>query len=278
MRAIRRLGTTPRERDDTTRVSGSPDILELDDGSFAIIGVDITDELGRQPLPDARCAPDERIVRITRQTLLDARSDIPAEQMPPPAALLSGSKRLSLDEFRAEFAAAWSRLSRRFLKLECWQHYQEVEASGSHAAFDRGNIARARELLRQEAQADRPLYEDVRRKGIDYARIRLVRRPLTPYLRYEMIAYAMRGEMGENIQIVEVPATLTPLPNADYFDFLLFDNECALIHDCGTAATGKLRGGWLVRDPSAVADLENKALTLRQRARPIAEFPAAQKN
>jgi hypothetical protein len=77
MRVIRRLGTTPKERDETTNVSGSPDILELDDGSFAVIGVDITDQLGHQPLPDARCAPDERIVRVTRKTLLAARKDIP---------------------------------------------------------------------------------------------------------------------------------------------------------------------------------------------------------
>jgi hypothetical protein len=47
MKAIRRLGDTPAKRGDTTNVSGSPDILELDDGSFAVIGVDITDELGR---------------------------------------------------------------------------------------------------------------------------------------------------------------------------------------------------------------------------------------
>lgn len=79
MKATRRLGTTPAERGETTNVSGSPDILELDDGSYAVIGVDITDELGRQPLLDARCAPDERIVRITRRTLHDARKDIPAK-------------------------------------------------------------------------------------------------------------------------------------------------------------------------------------------------------
>jgi hypothetical protein len=77
LRALRRLGATPEERDDITNVSGSPDILELDDGSYAVIGVDITDELGRQPLLDARCAPNERIVRVTRKTLLAAKKDIP---------------------------------------------------------------------------------------------------------------------------------------------------------------------------------------------------------
>ena len=77
MRAIRRLEKTPKERDETTNVSGSPDILELDDGSFAVIGVDITDELGYRPLPDARCAPNERIIRLTRKTRLAAKKDIP---------------------------------------------------------------------------------------------------------------------------------------------------------------------------------------------------------
>ncbi|MCT9931571.1 hypothetical protein N5079_15255 [Planotetraspora sp. A-T 1434] len=77
MRAIRRLGVTPVERGDTTAVSGSPDILELDDGSFAVIGTDITDRLGLQPMKDARCAADERIVRISRATLISAKKDIP---------------------------------------------------------------------------------------------------------------------------------------------------------------------------------------------------------
>jgi hypothetical protein len=77
MKATRRLGTTPVERGDTTGVSGSPDILELDDGGFAVIGVDITDEIGTQPLSDARCAPNERIVRISRRTLVAAKRDIP---------------------------------------------------------------------------------------------------------------------------------------------------------------------------------------------------------
>jgi hypothetical protein len=77
MRAIRRLGKSPKERGDTTGVSGSPDILELEDGSFAVIGEDITDRVGRQPLFDAKCAPNERIVRVTRATLVSAKNDIP---------------------------------------------------------------------------------------------------------------------------------------------------------------------------------------------------------
>jgi len=79
MKAIGRLGKTPAERGDTTSTTGSPDILTLSDGAFAIIGVDITEALGPNPLKDAQCAPNERIVRITRTTLIAAKKDIPDE-------------------------------------------------------------------------------------------------------------------------------------------------------------------------------------------------------
>lgn len=77
VRVVRRLGKIPADRGDTTGVSGSPDLLELDDGTFAVIGEDITEEVGVQPFRDAKCAPNERIVRITRSTLISARNDIP---------------------------------------------------------------------------------------------------------------------------------------------------------------------------------------------------------
>jgi hypothetical protein len=76
MKATRRLGRTPTELGNTTGVSGSPDTIELDDGSIGVIGTDITDQLGREPLPDARCAPGERIVRIPRNTLFYAAKDV----------------------------------------------------------------------------------------------------------------------------------------------------------------------------------------------------------
>jgi hypothetical protein len=79
MKAIRRIGKTPTERGDTTGMSGSLIFWSWTMGSFAVIGVDITEELGRRPLADARCADNERIIRITRGTLIAAKPDIPEE-------------------------------------------------------------------------------------------------------------------------------------------------------------------------------------------------------
>jgi hypothetical protein len=173
-------------------------------------------------------------------------------------------------EFSHEFAAAWAAMTTRFLKVECWQEYREIEAAPSQEAYRRGDIALAQELLRAEAEADRPLYADISRSGIEFARIRLVKPPLTPYLRYEMMAYRIRAAMGETIEVVELPATAA-LPSADYFDFLVFDAAVALVHDYGTGSTGHQSGGWLVRDRRAVASLADKALRLRAGARPLGE-------
>jgi hypothetical protein len=55
-----------------------PDILELKNGDFAVIGSDITAEAAGELPPGSGCGVGERIVRIPRQTLVLARSDIPA--------------------------------------------------------------------------------------------------------------------------------------------------------------------------------------------------------
>ncbi|MFD8075767.1 hypothetical protein ACFV3E_24320 [Streptomyces sp. NPDC059718] len=60
-------------------MSGStcPDIFELSDGRFAVIGTDMTSELDGALPSDAGRADDERIVVITRETLVRAKADIP---------------------------------------------------------------------------------------------------------------------------------------------------------------------------------------------------------
>jgi hypothetical protein len=50
----------------------------LRDGRFAVIGTDITEDLDRQLPADASRGSDERIVAITRETMLRAQQDISA--------------------------------------------------------------------------------------------------------------------------------------------------------------------------------------------------------
>lgn len=76
---LHRLGPDPHANGaQTSSGSGCPDIIALDDGDFAVIGIDITAaSLGNLP-PTVSCGPDERVVRIPRSTLVLAKPDIPA--------------------------------------------------------------------------------------------------------------------------------------------------------------------------------------------------------
>lgn len=73
----KRIGPDPHANGaQSVGCSGCPDIFELEDGDFAIIGADITDTANLLP-PSAGCGADERIVRIPRKTLVLAKQDIP---------------------------------------------------------------------------------------------------------------------------------------------------------------------------------------------------------
>jgi len=74
----RRLGPDPHANGAQTKsLCGCPDVFEMADGDFAIIGLNIT-KAGRSNLPaDASCGPDECIVKIPRKTLVLAKPDIP---------------------------------------------------------------------------------------------------------------------------------------------------------------------------------------------------------
>lgn len=73
---IRRIGATPRERG-SMGGTNCPDIFELSDGRFAVIGTEMTAELDGLLPPDASRADYEKIVVISRDTLLRAKADIP---------------------------------------------------------------------------------------------------------------------------------------------------------------------------------------------------------
>jgi hypothetical protein len=76
LKIVRRIGASPRERGSATGQS-CPDIFELDDGNFAVIGTEATAQLDAELPPDASRADYERIVVISRDTLLRAKAQIP---------------------------------------------------------------------------------------------------------------------------------------------------------------------------------------------------------
>jgi hypothetical protein len=75
---LRRIGPDPHANGAMTiALNNCPDIFELESGDFAIIGIDITANAAPKLPPTAGCGPDERIVLIPRNLLVNAKSDIP---------------------------------------------------------------------------------------------------------------------------------------------------------------------------------------------------------
>ncbi|MCX6927482.1 MAG: hypothetical protein NT154_30390 [Verrucomicrobia bacterium] len=75
---LRRLGPDPHANGaQTIALSNCPDIFELESGDFAIIGIDITPHAATKLPSTASCGPDERIVLIPRNLLVNAKADIP---------------------------------------------------------------------------------------------------------------------------------------------------------------------------------------------------------
>ncbi|MEW2403576.1 hypothetical protein [Streptomyces sp. NPDC046862] len=76
MKIVRRIGVPPSARGSATGAT-CPDVFELSDGNFAVIGTDATETLERELPADAARADYERIVIVSRETLVRAKADIP---------------------------------------------------------------------------------------------------------------------------------------------------------------------------------------------------------
>lgn len=73
----RRLGTTAARLGYTKQTKTCPDIWELDNGDVAIVGRDLTTELGSRLPDDVSIGSGERLVVIPRGMLVAAKPDIP---------------------------------------------------------------------------------------------------------------------------------------------------------------------------------------------------------
>lgn len=71
----KRLGISSQEQPYCAH--GCPDIIEMEGGDYAIIGTDITPEATGKLPTGSGVGPGERVIRIPRALLVEARRDIP---------------------------------------------------------------------------------------------------------------------------------------------------------------------------------------------------------
>ncbi|MDR3412381.1 MAG: hypothetical protein P4L87_15815 [Formivibrio sp.] len=55
-----------------------PQLLEMKDGSFAVVGLDITEDAAKEMPPGPGVGPNEKVVKIPRHVIIAARAELPA--------------------------------------------------------------------------------------------------------------------------------------------------------------------------------------------------------
>lgn len=113
------------------------------------------------------------------------------------------SATLSSQDYLSDFWPHFQKLEETFWKLETRQSFREPE-DPSWRAFDAGNWDDAIRLI--DGRRDE-IQEPVRGPR-DFAmrRIRIVEKPFTPYVQWELYYIRLRAQAGEDIRIVESDA------------------------------------------------------------------------
>jgi hypothetical protein len=86
-------------------------------------------------------------------------------------------------------------------KLERRQHFEE-QGNPSRDALRRGDWDEALRLLADRRDALAAAARQDARRGYAFHRVRVVEKPLTPYVQWELHSQRQRAEYGENIRVV----------------------------------------------------------------------------
>ncbi|MFI0711760.1 DUF6879 family protein [Streptomyces inhibens] len=116
---------------------------------------------------------------------------------------VSQGERLSIDAYRQDFRERrWAAGGRDSWKLERQQNFQEPR-NKSWQAFSRGDWSEALRLIGQGRDAHLELSRKAEAHRSHFFRVRVVEKPLTPYLEWELTSLRLRAEVLGKIRVWE---------------------------------------------------------------------------
>lgn len=154
---------------------------------------------------------------------------------------------LDFDAYSYAYDEAYKGIA--FWKLERRQHYLEPGVP-SWEAFAAGDWPGALELNERERDAVRAKVREDAELQVESRRVRIVEKPITPYIQWEMQYFRLLAEAGESIRVVDAEnirerETNGPLPEVVVLGHrVLFE----VIYDATGCAEGALR----IDDPHVI--------------------------
>jgi hypothetical protein len=116
---------------------------------------------------------------------------------------------LALDEYVADFGAVSEKLAEPIWKLERLQSFREP-GNRSWEAFVAGRWGESLQLAEKDRSALREYFASLGAQGSGFFRVRVVTRPLTPYLQWALHVIRVRLLAGEHIRVVSLD-TIAPV-------------------------------------------------------------------
>ena len=100
---------------------------------------------------------------------------------------------------------------------------------------------------------DLPLYNDLCKRRVEFARCRPIVFPRSKYIDWELNVYDYNSQHGERIYCFNFETLSIFVSDFLHHDFMIFDSRLAFIHDY--SAEGDIMGGWMVSDPDSIKNL-----------------------
>lgn len=107
---------------------------------------------------------------------------------------------LTSEEYLSDFWPYFQRLQDVFWKLETYQSFREPDDS-SWRAFDSGDWNQAIRLIDERREEIQEPVKQVH--GFEMRRVRIVEKPFTPYIQWELYYIRHRAQAGEDIRVID---------------------------------------------------------------------------
>lgn len=177
---------------------------------------------------------------------------------------------LNLSAYDDDFGARFQSLrNAEIWKLERQQVFDQPE-NESWMAFQRGH----REESLRQLEADRPglreLFSRLARIGCGVQRVRVVDKPISTYLLWELHSLRIRAQCGEDIRVI-TPAALSAFErNRPVPEIVTLGNEVTyrILYD----AQGEAEGAVRYLDPDLTARCATEIATLHRPAEPLEPY------
>jgi len=175
---------------------------------------------------------------------------------------------LNREDYLADFWRCFQRLKGDFWKLERGQTFREPEEP-SWVALDQGDWRRAIALIDQRTEEiKRPVEEAARH--VSMHRLRIVERPYSQYLRWELYYIRLRALAGEDIRVLDADKIRHLEHDRMLPELVVLGEE--VMYQVLYDQSGTLRGARRIEDRERVAACAKEISDLHEKAEGIRDF------